>query len=426
MPELTMTEDEALFAAAVASPDRTPWLALADWFDEHDEPALALALREEPQLIPFLVQLQRWDTTPVWGTWNGWNDEYPTLRAIDTRRFALAACRFLSRFPRLFPIPPNAPTDFDPVAKPTTQPKRAPLPEELLSRWTDARTRQVKKLREQAARAATEPPQGMRMGLQPPLDDAERFEFIACLLHEAVLRERNATVDIAEQALREHGHPLGWLPPFLLEIELELRRYLPRFYQSGYGLPGAVIAPLPVSGHTEPSEDAPAITHADEVPPDSPAFAAVRCWRDESNGRLEAKRFRLSRPLDRGVVGTEWFARLPADSLAGAMNPPPWLLNRATPPATLALLFTTAQSGGAYGTPAWGAYGRLYAWQSLGWLVGCVPNADAITIAAEAGRCEWFAFSGTQWFYSVAWDLGLICIRPDRCSVAVLAATDCD
>lgn len=60
-----MTDDELLLAAALEEPrDDTPRLALADWFDEHDEPDLAAGLRAVPQTVAFLAELVPWHVVP--------------------------------------------------------------------------------------------------------------------------------------------------------------------------------------------------------------------------------------------------------------------------------------------------------------------------------------------------------------------------
>jgi hypothetical protein len=44
-----------------------------------------------------------------------------------------------------------------------------------------------------------------------------------------------------------------------------------------------------------------------------------------------------------------------------------------------------------------------------------------------ATRSIWLEFSaGSRWFAQVAWDFGIAAIRPDRRSIAALAATDED
>ena len=126
------------------------------------------------------------------------------------------------------------------------------------------------------------------------------------------------------------------------------------------------------------------------------------------------------------MVGRLWFSRLPAGSLNAALVTANWSVSRLPASGALGALFGAAHGGGAYGRREWGAYARLHAWQSLGALAGCAPTASAEAVAAEALRCEWFEFGGTDWFAHIAGDLGLMCVRPDRLSVALLAASDSD
>src|SRR5215213_5884580 len=97
-----MTEDRLLFAAALANPaEDTPRLVLADWFDEHDEPDLAAALRLGREMVAFLGELTRWDVSPVCRNRvfeNGASRElFP----------AAPAAELLTRYVAMFPIPPG-------------------------------------------------------------------------------------------------------------------------------------------------------------------------------------------------------------------------------------------------------------------------------------------------------------------------------
>jgi hypothetical protein len=50
---------------------------------------------------------------------------------------------------------------------------------------------------------------------------------------------------------------------------------------------------------------------------------------------------------------------------------------------------------------------------------------EAVVHLAEG--CVWMTFDPTSaWFYEAPWDLAVIAFRPDRMSLAVLAATDTD
>ena len=415
-----MSDDRLLFAAALANPaEDTPRLVLADWFDEHDEPELAAALRAGREMVAFLGELTRWDTSPACRYHvydNGaFRDVFP----------ASPAARLMTRYIDLFPIPPTAVTKFDESAPPPRSHGDPLNPAAFLSRWQHERQRQIAALRELAAREADKLAAQRAFTAAP---DAQTFEEQSCRLHESVLREFSPSalpgaLDHAAR-MRERGHPLAWLPLALLGPDGELPRRVPRFGTTGVMSFGTLRAgdPLPIRAL---GPDVPAVIGSERLEPDSPAFAAVRGWMEESGGTLEGHVFRLDRPLDADAVGRLWFSRLPAASLNAALVTATWSVNRLPTSGALGALFGAAQEGGAYGRREWGAYARLHAWQSLGALAGCAPGAAAEVVSAEALRCEWFDFGGTNWFSHIV-DLGLICVRPDRRTVALLAATDTD
>jgi uncharacterized protein (TIGR02996 family) len=415
-----MTEDRLLFAAALANPaEDTPRLVLADWFDEHDEPDLAAALRVGREMVAFLGELTRWDTSPACRSQvyesGAMRDAFP----------ALHAARLMKRYAALFPVPPTAVTEFDENAPPPRFHSDPLNPATFLSRWQYERRRQIAALRELAAREAGKLVAQRAFSASP---DAQTFEEQSCRLHESVLREFSPSaisgaIDHAAR-MRERGHPLAWLPLTLLGPDGELPRRVPRFGTAGTMSYGTLRAgdPLPIRAL---GPDVPAVIGSDLLAPDSHAFAAMRGWAEESNGHLEGHVFRLDQPLDAAAVGRLWFSRLPADSLNAALVNAHWSVNRLPTSGALGALFGTAHEGGVYGRREWGAYGRLHAWQSLGTLAGCAPTAPAEEVSVEAVRCEWFDFGGTDWFNHME-DLGLICVRPDRRTVALLAATDTD
>lgn len=419
-----MTEDALLFAAALANPaEDTPRLVLADWFDEHDEPELASALRAHARIVAYLAELIRWDASPVQRN-QYYDHDREELRDLFP---SLPAARLLTRYMDQFPLPPGAQTEYDVNAQhPLLAHKLAP-PLVFLNRWHYQRAKQIALVRELAARASDRSPLDPD-AFDPPAD-AHAFESQSCLLCELVLRGHapfgipGATAHA--ERMRAAGHPLAWLPLRLLRPDAELSLHVPRF-----GPNGAVSFGAPIVGTPLPSRavtaGAPAVIGSEEFRPESPLFAAVRGWWEESGGHAEGWQFRLDRPLDAGAVGRLWFSRLPAASLNAALVTPQWSVDRVEASGALAVLFGAAHNGGAYGRREWGAYARLRAWQSLSALCGCRPTAMPEDVAAVASGCEWFTFSGTQWFGQVAWDLGLICLRPDRRTVAILAATDTD
>ena len=210
-------------------------------------------------------------------------------------------------------------------------------------------------------------------------------ELGACLGHELVLR---GVPVAAGWRTRLAGHPLGELP----------------------------LTPLP--GETGAPTRSPLITTAGVVPsatrqttPED-ITAAVTTWLTESTGRAEAAVFTLSPPLAAADVGIRTVESLGLDSVAGGGL----ALRAATLSDVVPLLFGAAANGGAYDRGQGGAYGRLAAWRS----------AKALAGGAVAG-CAWWLFdAANDWFRRIAWDLGVLCLRPGGRGLAVLAATDAD
>ncbi|VTT96421.1 Uncharacterized protein OS=Streptomyces albus J1074 GN=SSHG_05305 PE=4 SV=1 [Gemmataceae bacterium] len=396
-----MTEDEALFLAAVANPAETTLaLALADWFDEHDEPSLATALRTVPELVPLLHSLKRWDEVP------DWNLQVYESGALREAWDLLPAARLLVRYRHLFPTTPETPVTFDPAAPPPREYGDTFNTAGFLTRWLYERQQQVSALRESAAaRAESWGRRGTVFGRVPKGFDP--FEWKSCLVQELVLRGRDesaASIQRHVAAMLASGHPLGWLPLNRLPIEEEPPA-LGKSIAPGRALRGSVTeVTLPVST--------------------SPAFAAVRNWKVESNGSLDAAELVLDHPVEARALGATWLRSLPTGTLAPVEGNRLTLARIATT-AVFGELFTAARSGGFYNRGEYGAYARLHAWQSTGWLVGCPPTADVYLIANRAEQCEWFSFR-SNWFIDIARDIGIICIRPDRRSVAMLAASDTD
>ena len=311
-----MTEDEALFTAAIANPaERTPALALADWFDEHDEPALAVALREEPRIVAFLSELARWDVVPA--------------RTLQTHRDgvwadafqALPAARLLTRYRHLFPFPPGAPERFDPGAPPPTKVGDPPDSCTFLSQWQYMRQRQVGMLREEAARqAAGWPGTGSPFRRVPP--GVESVEWRSCIVQEVVLRGNPTTSPVVRQhvaAMREREHPLAWLPLQLSPLESGFGPCLVRFSPGGYGTSGGPAPGTPVRAVS--GGLALLIVNTIVPAPESHAFAAVRGWCPGWDGQWEAAEFRLDQPARANYLGADWFRSLPLGDVFATPRP---------------------------------------------------------------------------------------------------------
>ena len=244
--------------------------------------------------------------------------------------------------------------------------------------------------------------------------------FRACLVHELVLREEGRVAQ-SPKIVRWAGstamrsHPLGWLPLALLDVEQGWDKGL-----------GDMVEPdretMVVAGAQPlwPATDVTTVELSEAL------SAAVQNWADDSNGEIEAKVFNLGVPVTPATIATA----LPALELE-CLEPGtiPFRLAVSDSSARVAwwVLFHAALDGSAYGRGRYGAYSRLYAWRSLAALAGAAEDAGPEEVAALAQQCTWYRFDAdSAWYTQVFWDIGLVAVRPDGRSLAVLAATDTD
>ncbi|HEX6358460.1 DUF6183 family protein [Actinophytocola sp.] len=224
----------------------------------------------------------------------------------------------------------------------------------------------------------------------PPGEQAT--ELGACLLHEMIVRRKSVARVAATWERRLVGHPLADLPLHPLPGETRLGGPWPSKAEM-ITVPGAVPT-----------------VERQTTPPD--VTAAVHTWLTESNGKAEAALFTLAEPLAAADVGIRTIEALELDSVAGGGL----ALRRAALDNVVTTLFLAAANGGAYSRRLGNAYGRAATWRSIsalagGWHVGCT----------------WWTFdAANDWFRRVAWDLGVICLRPDGHVMAILSATDSD
>lgn len=243
--------------------------------------------------------------------------------------------------------------------------------------------------------------------------------FRACLVHELVLRE--GTVARSPEIVQwvssgvMRSHPLGRLPLALLDVE--------QGWDKGLG------------DSVEPDWETVVVAGAQAMWPATDVTsgelsealsAAVQNWADDSNGEIEARVFELGVPVTPESIANA----LPALGLE--------CLEPGTIPFRLAvfeisarvawwILFHAALDGSAYGRGRYGAYSRLFAWRSLAALAGAAEEGGPEGVAALAQQCAWYRFdAGSAWYTHVFWDIGLVAVRPDGRSLAVLAATDTD
>lgn len=275
---------------------------------------------------------------------------------------------------------------------------------------------------------------GYSQGLQPlseasrdasPGSFAERV--VAAWTHERVLRSNDVCgEDSLEMFWRRPGilnGELAFLPLRRLASEDRLKHFLHRYGPAvtGHSMPDppAQVSDFPAAWRAIPPDVEREDASTDRIP------ACVRGWKSNSNGRIEARVAHFAAPAAHDVDVPVMLASLGL-ACVGHVAPRDIRVKCASFPSILACLFSAANGGGAYGGGEYGARGRLLAWQSAGALCGRPEDAPE-TIETEALRCEWFEFdSPGDWFDHIAWDVGVACLRADRKSVAILAATDAD
>jgi len=173
------------------------------------------------------------------------------------------------------------------------------------------------------------------------------------------------------------------------------------------------------SSRTDPgSPGADLITTAGVVPSatreTTPAdmTAAVTTWLTRSNGIAEAAVFTLGAPLAASDVGIRTVESLGLDCVAGNGI----ALRAATLADVDAMLFDAASNGGAYDSGLGRNHGRIAARRTVKALAGGAVDG-----------CAWWTFdAANDWFKRIAWDLGVLCLRPGGRGIAVLAASDED
>jgi uncharacterized protein (TIGR02996 family) len=412
-----MTNDEAFLRAIIDNPgDDTPRLIYADYLEERGDPRAA-AIRAYPDIGRLVASLQTATQAP--------QDEIERHAAagridlLAALALVLEGCRNLTRNRKW---PGIVPATLDHLERVLAVTPGTAAVEVLL-----ARPRSPAQDRTFASLLAGCQPREVLLPLfeRHALED-RHAELLACLAQEMVLRGAELvgvpTVSCFQEKLRVQNHPLARLPLPLLDLEEELHLWLPQYgpRSSGWGTafetrrgppaplpPGPGRTPVVVREVTEPA-------------------AAGRIAAAVTNWQVESRVFHPEAPLGRDEVSVGLVLSLGLECLRGAaaedirtgLIPPGQALN---------VLFSAASTGGAYNRGLAGAYGRLAAWRSLAGLAGASADATVEEVAGLARRCTWASFdASSEWFFNVAWDVGLLAVRPDGQSLAVLAATDTD
>lgn len=304
------------------------------------------------------------------------------------------------------------------------------------------------------ARAAELAAGGDLAALEATVGRARRgraLELAACWAQEAVLRGADLEASEPVRALRERlrcaNHPLAWLP--LRREPLEHSSLAP-----GVGaeepataaerrLPDSALPPVidPRFRRADdpagdlPTPEAPPWARTEPIEVSDPEGSAWARFAGAARGlvddpaRLQIRELCYGQPLGR-PVGKWWSGDAPPPGV-------PMLgleaLDLVGPRDALEALFRAAMHDpllerGIDWPAGWPGpfrpYARLAAWISLGALAGAVPSASPSEVTAEARRAEWRRFE-PEWGDAArrGFGLGLLAIRSDRRSLAVLAAS---
>ncbi len=151
--------------------------------------------------------------------------------------------------------------------------------------------------------------------------------------------------------------------------------------------------------------------------------SAVDQWERQSNGMIEAKVFKFIESLTQEIITNTAFLRsLNLESIPIIQDD--FSIVEINTSKTYASLYQSGLGGGYCSNKPHVA--RVKAWQSLAGLIGFPKLQTAEQIQHLAEKCFWFYFENSPWFFSVAWDKGIICLRENGKELAVLAATDTD
>jgi Family of unknown function (DUF6183) len=227
--------------------------------------------------------------------------------------------------------------------------------------------------------------------------------------------------------MRTLHHPLAWLPLRLLDIEFGLPLSTYSIAGSAFVSSQGEWAALPEE-KTTPSPGGERNVTLEESTTDferERILAAVDPW---SNARMEARTFALGHSIANSHISGSLLFSMNLACLKG-VSAHNIFLGPLSPQNAFRLLFEAASQGGAYDNGHYGAYGRLATWYSLAGLVGAPAPASVEEVATLTEQSGWFAFGAeSEWFYWAApmWDLGILALRSDGGSLAVLAATSTD
>jgi hypothetical protein len=255
--------------------------------------------------------------------------------------------------------------------------------------------------------------------------DTNYFEVLSLLLHELILRGIQCSgIALFEShlaLLQERNHPLAALPGQLLNVEIGVEEYLPRYSLSStsWARPHREEAQPVVE---RPSEEI-ILLDQEELSPEKHAqlLEAVSLWQSTLNQQSEAFVFHSKEPLRRETLGPTLMASWPIQSF----NPELIKLQALQPHRVFALLFGAAAQTGASKHSFMGPYGRLATWKTLAALTDSPANASIQEVSNALSRSLCLEiFANDKYFESSGRSLSILCINPTRSKLSFFIARD--
>jgi len=256
------------------------------------------------------------------------------------------------------------------------------------------------------------------------LDDSKFSKVTIPLIQEAVARgedlETVEPISLFWAKLKAKKEPIAWLP--LHRADMETALSFPQY------LAGGSASSIPIISAPDHVEKPPVRTKPEvpftALPVSMNEEAAARCV--HSWEKSEAKLFEINSGISPADVTAKQLLKMRLACLAGA-TPGDVKVEAVTSDTAFGLMYGVASGGGAYGRGECGGYGRLSAWQSMAALTGLSADSPFDEVYKAAKESSWWTFSSkSKWFNNIAWDLGIVCLRPDKRHLVVLAASDED
>ncbi|MEM7396913.1 MAG: DUF6183 family protein, partial [Verrucomicrobiota bacterium] len=221
--------------------------------------------------------------------------------------------------------------------------------------------------------------------------------------------------------LKEEGHELGWMSP--CRTDLERRVGLTRFNvdqpEDEERVDEELLRPCGK------------VVELENVDIEEPLFNQLRfglCGRgDEVFGNMEAALFRAKMPIEPSAELGNWI-RQHFGPLKGSDSDGASVEGRVVEGAVaVQSIMTLPMHGGAYVPGSGHVYGRFRGWRALGAIVGTPVDASFDAVVEAVEKCIWIEFQpNSEWFFDVAWDCCLGCIREGLKEMFVFAFTDSD